>query len=383
MRGGHDSSGAYEDTPLHSAARAGSVGCVRLLLRRGADVNAVDYIGRTPLYHAAENGDGSVIQLLVGCGARIGTVDDMRESALWEAAKHGNVEGVRLLLGSGVDHRNQYGDTVLHAGAYGGSDEIMKLHIDAGADITAHSRTGTSSLHCPAEGGKAELVKWLLDSYTFDVNEYTSHGWAPILLAALHNDAATARVFLDHGAGIGTSSISGFSPLHLACRYTKLNDHHRPETDDTELIEMLLYNGADIMALASESIGSAWGGEKGEYMQEKFSARIQNYQPVNPSHHRIFPLHCAATSGSITKTRFLLDHGAEINATDYLGQTALFDTFETSPELYRFMLDRGADLNLVDRRGLTAVQSFCFACGPRGTRSFLTAADAYDPSMDW
>ena len=44
------------ETPLHKAAQAGSRACVKYLLEKGADVNAIDQDFKTALHHAAENG---------------------------------------------------------------------------------------------------------------------------------------------------------------------------------------------------------------------------------------------------------------------------------------------------------------------------------------
>jgi ankyrin repeat protein len=55
---------------------------VELLLRRNADVNALDDKGRTPLHHAAGTGVLEAAKLLVGAGAVIDAVDDAGKNAL-------------------------------------------------------------------------------------------------------------------------------------------------------------------------------------------------------------------------------------------------------------------------------------------------------------
>ena len=51
-------------TPLHCAANYNLTDLVRLLLEKGADVNAVNKDGKTPLDLAEENGNKEVVDIL-------------------------------------------------------------------------------------------------------------------------------------------------------------------------------------------------------------------------------------------------------------------------------------------------------------------------------
>lgn len=55
--------------PLIAAAARGHLDTVRLLLERGADVNAADLTGWTPLHAAAYSGNPEIIKLLLERGA--------------------------------------------------------------------------------------------------------------------------------------------------------------------------------------------------------------------------------------------------------------------------------------------------------------------------
>lgn len=52
------------DTPLTEAAQMNQVDMVRLLLDRGADVNARDAMGRSALDWARENSNADIVQLI-------------------------------------------------------------------------------------------------------------------------------------------------------------------------------------------------------------------------------------------------------------------------------------------------------------------------------
>jgi ankyrin repeat protein len=65
-------------TPLHWAARSGQVHVARVLLARGADIEARNDRSKTPLYVAALAGGEAVVKLLLAAGANANTTDRFR-----------------------------------------------------------------------------------------------------------------------------------------------------------------------------------------------------------------------------------------------------------------------------------------------------------------
>ena len=90
--------------------------CARLLVNRGADVNARDKQGCTPLVVAAQWGQADAAAYLIKVGADFRIFDRHDDSALHWAAYKGNVEIVGLLhhLGLPLDDADGYGQTPLH-----------------------------------------------------------------------------------------------------------------------------------------------------------------------------------------------------------------------------------------------------------------------------
>jgi ankyrin repeat protein len=67
-------------TPLHHAVRAGRPAMVRLLIESGADMERRDRRGCTPLLMAARVGHLQEVRVLVEAGANLDVVDDEKNT---------------------------------------------------------------------------------------------------------------------------------------------------------------------------------------------------------------------------------------------------------------------------------------------------------------
>ena len=108
--------------------------CARLLVDRGADVNARDKQGCTPLVVAAQWGQADAAAYLIKVGADFRIFDRHDDSALHWAAYKGNVEIVGLLhhLGLPLDDADGYGQTPLHLASLRGNLGVCEyLLVDA------------------------------------------------------------------------------------------------------------------------------------------------------------------------------------------------------------------------------------------------------------
>ncbi|MEE6472762.1 hypothetical protein FKM82_009713 [Ascaphus truei] len=95
-----DSSGM---TLVMMAAAAGQDDLLRLLVKKGAKINARQKNGTTALIHAAEKNYLATVAILLEAGAYVNVQQTTGETALMKACKRGNSDIVRLLIEHGAD----------------------------------------------------------------------------------------------------------------------------------------------------------------------------------------------------------------------------------------------------------------------------------------
>jgi ankyrin repeat protein len=122
-------------TPLMYAARCSRLDVARVLLSRGANVNATCRGFGTPLAIAAAKGHAAMVQFLLDNHAdpNLGSPDGF--TPLMHAGVSGDVDTVRLLIEAGADlnAHSSYGHTALMAARWNGQDAMAQCLIRAGA----------------------------------------------------------------------------------------------------------------------------------------------------------------------------------------------------------------------------------------------------------
>lgn len=117
-----DQANALGETPLMMAALRGSERWVLALLQRGAKINRD---GWTPLHYAASGPTLAVLRLLLERGAALDARAPNGSTALMVAAQYGSEEAVTMLLEKGADARlrdtrgRSAADLARHAGREG------------------------------------------------------------------------------------------------------------------------------------------------------------------------------------------------------------------------------------------------------------------------
>jgi len=158
------------NTALTLACFQGRHEVVSLLLDRKANVEHRAKTGLTPLMEAASGGYTEVGRVLLDKGADVNAapVPSSRDTALTIAADKGHYRFVELLLSRGaqVDVRNKKGNSSLWLAANGGHLDVVQLLYSAGADIDSQDNRKVSCLMAAFRKGHHKVVKWLVKHVT-------------------------------------------------------------------------------------------------------------------------------------------------------------------------------------------------------------------------
>ena len=140
-------------------------------------------------------------------------------TVLMKAVKSNDVALVQRLIGQGADvnelDANQ--DAPLIIASYKGHTEIVKLLLEAGADVSVvDPGMKATALHAAAYAGNAEAAGLLIE-YGVDIDKQGPHnGYTALHDAVWQNNVETARVLIEAGAKLDIKSHTGETPLQFA-----------------------------------------------------------------------------------------------------------------------------------------------------------------------
>jgi len=199
---------------------------VRMLVDRGADVNARSKPGRTAVMVAAR-GDRSadIVRYLISKGADLKAVDGMKTTVLTAAAQGNDTETIRMMVNAGLDVNapDVLGMTPFIYAAANGNTAAVEMMLARGARVNHASAPASNSvkngpielgsftaLLTAAPFGPPELIKMLLDAGA-DVNARDVRGMTPLMLAVATDraDPEIVKMLLGKGADRQIKSKAG------------------------------------------------------------------------------------------------------------------------------------------------------------------------------
>jgi ankyrin repeat protein len=332
-------------TPLVWAASFGDVATVRLLLARGAHVNARDIFfggGMTPLGAAAANGDSAIVRLLVTHGAPIDERTPLA-TPLDLAAAAGKLNVVRYLIAHGADINavDSRGYTpmmnAVFAAPYPEGPAIVKLLLSAGARTELRDKAGMTVLMLAAAYGNLDAVHDLL-ARGAKVNGAGGSGDTALHFAAMWNAAAMAHHLRTRPRSVEKIRCAGPPPLDFpAFQETRLWIH------DPLQLPGLMAPASDLNCHCRAIFAASCAKLK---IVQNLLAHQAAFDKADD--RGVTPLYLAAQSGQIGIVRLLIAHGARVNITapGDGGNTPLgVASRDGHDDVVRYLVSVGADLN--------------------------------------
>ena len=340
---------------------------VELLLSYGASVHPRDLDVDSPLTLAARKKNIEIMQILLNAGAAI---DWQRQhqgpTALFEAAWRGRHAIVDFLLSQGA-RLNVHATLVidpgqpaahllpLHAAAVGGSNAVIDLLIEAGADIEGGFGFNYTPLHMAVVYQRPTAVRKLLERGA-QVNPRCQHmlpssfitrGVTPLHIASALGDTEIATILISARAELERRTEPrdrlhiGDTPLHVAINAGQMHVLHG-----------LISSGADINSYSNNgppiSAACALGNIDACALLISAGANV-NLASSRPNHD--LPLHYAVTCPIKDRVFKLIDlllgAGADIEGVNHRGETPLHVAagFWNSPVVDYLLVQRANPLN--------------------------------------
>ena len=373
---------AYDSTPLIVAVRLGFGDIARLLIKAGADLEAVDKDGFTALVYASKNNDQEMVKLLTDAGAKRpkysegspeasfmeaakqgdcqrlrelitegldvnlqhGVADEPRHTALVCAAENGQADAVRLLLAAGANVDEKCGgagdnSTALMHAASKGQLECTRILIEAGASAVARDRSGKTPMHYAAAEGHAEVLSNLAKAGA-RADAISKQGESPLMEAAGGGHVSGVKRLLELGADPNCVNKNGFSALTNGAM-----------AGHAEVVEILLNAGASAMPGGSSPMRYAASAGHRKVVDLLIKARSSTRDLEQDA-----PLINAALMGQTEIARALLIAGANPNQRGYEQFTPLMSAVRSdNTEMVKMLLEAGAELNATNSDGETAL----------------------------
>jgi len=396
--------GAEGTAALVWAATRNDLAMADMLLRAGANVKSANEFGATPLYAAAAHADPAMTEKLLAAGADANTPLASGETPLMEAARRGNMATVRALLSNHANPNaaeSNGGQTALMWALSERQSAVVEELIKGGADVRVASKSGFTPLMFAAQQGDETSARILLRAGAKPDDAQPKTGLTALMIASAMANAKAVDALLDNGANPNLADASGYTSLHRVVRDSDYGINLRAKGDILHIVQSLLKHGANPNARleqdkekAAEEIKNgnvAIEGKRTAVTVDEIilqgatplflAAEVNNLDviktlvaagadPLIPSERGTTPLMMAAGAGTdvqrerepeerataVETAKFLVEHGADVNAAGQYGWTALHAaTYQGLNDVIAYLVSKGAKIDQKDEFGQTAL----------------------------
>jgi len=244
------------------------------------------------------------------------------------------------------------------------------------ADVNIRSKTGSTALMFAARGDLAS-VRTLLDAGADPNLEIPDWKGTALAIATTMGQPDIVEALLNKGADINHRDDNSFTALHSAVRDSDYGEDREQRARAVATAKVLLAHGADPNARLHQEKPSVRALDEVEFEGATpiaLAAEVNNLDVIKvlvdaggdpniPTVHGTTPLMLASGAATdvqrarsieerglaINTARYLLDHGADVNAAGQFGWTALHSaTYQGITDLMEFLISKGANVNAMD-----------------------------------
>jgi ankyrin repeat protein len=371
----------YGATPLSEAASLGNAKVIEMLLKAGADPNTrTTYDGETVLMTTARSGNLDAVRILLDHGADPNAKESYKgQTALMWAAAERHPDVVKLLLQKGADWKVRSFDretklpklsaassvspfarggmTAFQFTAREGDLDTGKVMLDAGVDINYPDIDGTSALVVAIMNKRYTFAKFLLDrgadpnvtdvkgrAALYAAVDMRNEDWSALPSRKLEDDYPSLSLIeavVARGGKVNatlTRNLPGRSGMDAGD--TTLDEGTTPlmraaRSGDAATMRLLLKAGADPKLVTKEGTNAlqfAAGvgyrdkqtkGTEAEALEALVVCVDQGMDIDQVDTKGETALHGAASRGADSVVKYLVEHGAKLDAKTKRGFTPL------------------------------------------------------------
>ncbi|KAL3837360.1 hypothetical protein ACJMK2_022724 [Sinanodonta woodiana] len=232
---------------LHYAIEAGNEEIVAVLLAQGLDPNTKDSQSRTPILHAVDLQNAEIVKTLLQWKADPNMIDRCKRYPLHIACQNTDEDVVNALVQGGADVQVRDGQmcTPMYIASTHGHLGIVKCLQDHGArdkncaffaveqklknlleililDFTQVNDSGKTILEISIENKSHDITKHLIERGC-DTSIKTSKGYSLLVFAIMQKDLNLFKKLVVHGANVKSVDEEQNTALHIACAVGNLH----------------------------------------------------------------------------------------------------------------------------------------------------------------
>lgn len=197
---------------------------VNLFLKAKIDTNSKDledksWYGKTALMIAAGLGYKDVVELLIKNGADVNAIDDKSRNILWTVIDSDKPDMIKLLADNKVNieyiEPKDNANPLYYAFSYN-KKECIKALLEAGANVNVIRKDSSVLQLAVFRDADSDIIKMLIDkganiNFQDSVAKYT-----PLHMAINLNRTEAAKILIEAGTDLNIKDKNGFTPLKLA-----------------------------------------------------------------------------------------------------------------------------------------------------------------------
>ena len=383
--GGDPKIKCIHDSCLHLACKSGNLDTVKIILKRGLDINEPGHFLRTPIMYACLHGKMEIAKYLKSSGAVLNTLDTKKENIMHMAVLSGNVQLledlrscpktkhlISTLRGSSVfdrasarghydmikyfiqsDERYISPPMCLISACYRGHTALIAMLVNVVDDINYRGYKGRTALMTACLGGQTETVRFLISKMANItlLDNFNDSCWK--FACDSGNVNLVEYLLKQHGFTTKTPCQNGMTSVMIACR----RNHQ-------DLFQFLISQNEKAVHM-KDSLGNSClhhccaGFHDNTFLLETLVAQHLDINCRDTSEKT--PLMLAFQNGCSEIVQWLMKHDADLNVKDISGKSCLHYACRSNKvDNVKFLLISGFNVNCTDGKKNTPIMEACF-----------------------